>query len=62
MTIKQVLLAGTTAFGVLAGLTSPAAAEKWDMPLAYPATNFHSENAAQFARCVTEKRAASWKS
>jgi TRAP-type C4-dicarboxylate transport system substrate-binding protein len=24
------------------------------MPLAYPATNFHSENAAAFAQCVTE--------
>ncbi|MEL6267198.1 MAG: TRAP transporter substrate-binding protein [Pseudomonadota bacterium] len=31
-----------------------AAAEKWDMPLAYAATNFHSENAAEFATCVTE--------
>ncbi|MFN3615874.1 MAG: TRAP transporter substrate-binding protein, partial [Rubrimonas sp.] len=30
-----------------------AAAERWDMPLAYPATNFHSENAAEFAACVT---------
>lgn len=30
-----------------------AAAERWDMPLAYPATNFHSENAAEFASCVT---------
>ncbi|WGW05731.1 TRAP transporter substrate-binding protein [Tropicibacter oceani] len=32
-----------------------ASADKWDMPLAYSATNFHSENAAQFAACVTEK-------
>jgi TRAP-type C4-dicarboxylate transport system substrate-binding protein len=31
-----------------------AAAERWDMPLAYPATNFHSENAAEFAACVTD--------
>ncbi len=30
-----------------------AQAEKWDMPLAYAATNFHSENAAVFAECVT---------
>lgn len=29
-----------------------AMAEKWDMPLAYPATNFHSVNAADFAKCV----------
>jgi len=29
------------------------AGEKWDMPLAYAATNYHSENAAQFAEAVT---------
>jgi TRAP-type C4-dicarboxylate transport system substrate-binding protein len=33
---------------------SAASAEKWDMPLAYPATNFHSENAEDFAKCVTD--------
>ena len=33
---------------------SAAFAEKWDMPMAYPATNFHSENAAAFAACVGE--------
>lgn len=32
---------------------SLAAAEKWDMPLAYAASNFHSENAANFAEAVT---------
>ncbi len=31
------------------------AAEKWDMPLAYSATNYHSENAAAFAKAVTER-------
>jgi TRAP-type C4-dicarboxylate transport system substrate-binding protein len=34
---------------------SAARAEKWDMPLAYPATNYHSENAAAFGKCVGEK-------
>lgn len=29
------------------------AAEKWDMPLAYAATNYHSQNAANFAKAVT---------
>ncbi|NKB76414.1 MAG: C4-dicarboxylate ABC transporter substrate-binding protein [Gammaproteobacteria bacterium] len=29
-------------------------AEKWDMPLAYSATNYHSENAAMFAAAITE--------
>lgn len=34
---------------------SPAlAADKWDMPMAYPATNYHSENGAKFAKCVTD--------
>ncbi|WP_199270464.1 TRAP transporter substrate-binding protein [Stappia indica] len=43
-----------TAALLAAAAASPAlAAEKWDMPLAYPATNFHSENAAAFAACVT---------
>lgn len=37
------------------GLAMPAQAAKWDMPLAYPATNFHSENAAEFAACVSDK-------
>lgn len=32
---------------------SAAAAEKWDMPLAYAASNYHSQNAANFAAAVT---------
>ena len=32
-----------------------ATAEKWDMALAYGAGNFHSANAAEFAKNVTEK-------
>ena len=28
-------------------------AEKWDMPMAYSATNFHSATGAEFANCVT---------
>ncbi|WP_299622564.1 TRAP transporter substrate-binding protein [Pelagibius sp.] len=39
-----VILAGSTAW----------AAEKWDMPLAYAASNYHSENAAKFAEAVTK--------
>jgi len=30
-----------------------AMAEKWDMPMAYSATNFHSATGAEFARCIT---------
>ncbi|MBT8418776.1 MAG: TRAP transporter substrate-binding protein [Silicimonas sp.] len=31
-----------------------ASAETWDMPMAYAATNFHSEVGASFAACVTD--------
>ncbi len=34
------------------GFASVAQAEKWDMPMAYSATNFHSEVGAEFAKCV----------
>jgi len=43
---------GTAA--ALALLAAPVhAAEKWDMPLAYAASNYHSQNAARFAAAVT---------
>ncbi len=48
MTIKTVLAAG--AIVATAGV---AHAEKWDMPMAYSATNFHSATGAEFAKCVT---------
>lgn len=45
------LLAGTA----LSLCTATAAlAEKWDMPMAYAASNYHSENGANFAKCVTD--------
>jgi TRAP-type C4-dicarboxylate transport system substrate-binding protein len=31
-----------------------ALADKWDMPMAYPASNFHSKNGAKFAKCVAD--------
>ena len=37
----------------LAGLTASAAAQtKWDLPAAYPASNYHTENLQQFANDV----------
>lgn len=39
------------AFAVAA---TAASAEKWDMPMAYSATNFHSMTGAEFAKCVTK--------
>ncbi len=50
-TLRGVLLASVAA-GFFA---SAAAAEKWDMALAYSATNYHSEIAAEFATEVTER-------
>ncbi len=53
-------LARTWTLGALAGAAltfaagAGAEAQKWDMPLAYAATNYHSQNAALFAAAVTE--------
>ena len=46
------LMAATALTAVSAA--SARAAEKWDMPMAYAATNFHSEVGADFAKCVTD--------
>lgn len=40
------------AAAALAAGTAAAVAATWDMPVAYPATNFHTENAVEFANCV----------
>lgn len=40
-----------TALTVVTAL--PVMAEKWDMPMAYSASNFHSATGAEFAQCVT---------
>ena len=50
MKLARCLMA-TAALSIVA--VSPALAEKWDMPMAYSATNFHSATGAEFARCVT---------
>ncbi len=42
--------------GALAALASTAAAQtKWDLPAAYPATNFHTVNMQKFADAVKER-------
>ncbi len=48
------LAATAAAAALVAGLATAQAGEKWDMPLAYAATNYHSENATAFAKAVTE--------
>ncbi len=52
--LKQGALAALSA-GLVAGLlaNTAVAAEKWDMPMAYSATNFHSATGAEFAKCIT---------
>lgn len=42
----------TVAAAMVAISTSAFAQTKWDLPAAYPATNFHSENLVQFANDV----------
>jgi TRAP-type C4-dicarboxylate transport system substrate-binding protein len=43
------LIAGAAALALSA---SGALAETWDMPMAYPDSNFHSQNGKAFAECV----------
>src|SRR3982750_3168797 len=43
MKFKVTLVAASLAFG-----TSAFAQTKWDLPAAYPASNFHTENLTQF--------------
>ena len=50
MKLLKTLMAATALTAVTA---TAAMAEKWDMPMAYSATNFHSETGAEFAKCVT---------
>ncbi len=51
MKLTAKLLTGAAALAISA---SAAMAEKWDMPMAYPATNYHTENGTAFAKCVGE--------
>jgi TRAP-type C4-dicarboxylate transport system substrate-binding protein len=48
------MLSNTALATYCAMATGAMAAEKWDMPMAYPATNFQSINAQEFAKCVAE--------
>lgn len=45
------LLAATA---LTAASVAPAMAEKWDMPMAYSGSNYHSATGAEFAECVTK--------
>jgi len=55
MKILTNLLAATAITAVSATSVMAAShAQKWDMPMAYSAANFHSENGVKFADCVRE--------
>ncbi|MBT4933841.1 MAG: TRAP transporter substrate-binding protein [Rhodospirillaceae bacterium] len=52
--MRNKFLTAIGAVGAVVALGSGVAhAEKWDMPMAYSATNFHSATGAEFAKCVT---------
>ena len=48
-------------FGAAALATAVQAQTKWDMPTGYPATNFHTENIAQFAADIDKATAGKLK-
>lgn len=52
MNMMKTILSGTAVALTMA--TTAFAAEKWDMPMAYSATNFHSEKGVEFANKVKE--------
>ena len=51
----------TTAALLLAGHTTSHAQIRWDLPAAYPASNFHSINLAEFAAEVDKATAGKLK-
>lgn len=51
MKISKILLSAATVGMTLSA--GAAMAEKWDMPMAYSASNYHSQNGAAFAAAVT---------
>jgi len=49
--VKSASVVMAAAFSTM--LAGPAFAEKWDLPMAYSGSNFHSVTGAEFAKCVT---------
>ena len=50
--MKFKLALTATAFALAAACGAVSAQTRWDLPTAYPATNYHTENIAQFAKDV----------
>ena len=42
-------LMGSTMLAATLALAAPASAEKWDLPMAYSGSNYHSVTGAEFA-------------
>ncbi len=51
--LRTATLAAAACLALTGPLASTALAETWDMPMAYAASNFHSETATAFAEAVT---------
>ena len=49
--VSNLVMAAVAATGLC--VAGAAQAEKWDMPMAYSGSNFHSVTGAEFAKCVT---------
>ena len=54
MTIFTKVISNAAATVALAIVGSAASAEKWDMPMAYASSNFHSEMGVVFADKVRD--------
>jgi TRAP-type transport system periplasmic protein len=48
----RLLATATVSFAMFTTTSAALAQTKWDLPTAYPASNFHTENVAQFAKDV----------
>jgi TRAP-type C4-dicarboxylate transport system substrate-binding protein len=60
--IRPLRVVARVAAAALAGIAFAASAQtKWDLPAAYPATNFHTENLVQFASDVDRATAGKLK-
>jgi len=58
---RRRILSLAAAAALAGGATATLAQTKWDLPAAYPATNFHSENLMQFASDVDKASAGKLK-
>ncbi len=52
--MKRMFAAAAAAVAIMGAAPAASVAETWDMPTAYPATNFHTENIQRFADAVKE--------